>query len=620
MALGKPDLPLSGGTMTGTLVANDTNFTLRDETDNTKQAQFQLSGITTATTRTYTLPNLTGTLATTGSLSQTFSGTTTFSGTFTASGATVSLGTSTSNSTINVGTGATTGTNSKTIVIGNGHAGTGNTFLNVLTNLSNSKGYLTFGNSTAVGSADFVNYGASIIYSQWTNNLTAALCQPVNSYTGFLDNNQVTYDSKSKSISAEDTAPTGMYFKADGTSVFILGDTNDRVYRYDLSTAWDISTAGAVASTSPSLAAQSTTLSGLTFSPDGTKMFVASSATDLMYQYTLSTAWDLSTVTYANKSVALAPSASHYGGIFFNSAGTQCLYVIGSSVYVMFVGISFDLATAATNTKNSGRLYFFGSSGGAYLCPTTGHFFYSDTSSTDIAFKKIYPDDMNAYGKSITYLGDYEETEGFFSTQSETSIKAVWYNHANKKFYTLGTTNQTIYQHSVGWDTTTSWSTIKSTKSNGVSQHLGYNHFEGGIWYNDVKLDSRLAPAGGTTGQVLQKTSATDYAFEWTRIKPRVSSAASTATLTPNLSTASVFYLTAQSEALTIAAPTGTPVQGETIEIYVKDDGVSRSLSINATYIFMGTAKPTATTVSKWLLFTAQYNGTDWNTRWSQEV
>ena len=52
---------------TNTVTVKDTLFTLQDDSDTTKQAQFQLSGITTATTRTYTLPNRTDTLVDLGS-------------------------------------------------------------------------------------------------------------------------------------------------------------------------------------------------------------------------------------------------------------------------------------------------------------------------------------------------------------------------------------------------------------------------------------------------------------------------------------------------------------------------------------------------------------------------
>lgn len=50
-------------TVTSNLTVNDQNFILRDGTDTTKKASFELTGLTTATTRTYSLPDANGTLA-----------------------------------------------------------------------------------------------------------------------------------------------------------------------------------------------------------------------------------------------------------------------------------------------------------------------------------------------------------------------------------------------------------------------------------------------------------------------------------------------------------------------------------------------------------------------------
>ena len=110
---------------TGVVSIDDTKFLLQDETDNTKKALFQLSGITTATTRTYTLPNLTGALATIGTLTQTFTGTTTFSA------STVTVGSSTNSSTYGLGTGATLSGNTKTVNVGTAGVSGSTTTINI---------------------------------------------------------------------------------------------------------------------------------------------------------------------------------------------------------------------------------------------------------------------------------------------------------------------------------------------------------------------------------------------------------------------------------------------------------------------------------------------------------
>ncbi len=103
------------------------------------------------------------------------------------------------------------------------------------------------------------------------------------------------------------------------------------------------------------------------------------------------------------------------------------------------------------------------------------------------------------------------------------------------------------------------------------------------------------------------------------RIQPRTASSTTASTLTPDLSSANVYYRTTQTATLTINAPTGTPIIGEVITIYVDSAGI-QTLTIDATYIVFGAAFPAATTAGKTFMMTAQYNGTNWKTTWANAV
>ena len=115
---------------------SDAVFSLVNDVDPTKRALFSLSGISTGTTRTFTLPNTSSELAIlagtqTFSGNKTFSGTLTASGTVTMSGAAVTIGTSAATATYGVGTGATTTGITKTVNLGTGGASGSNTVVNI---------------------------------------------------------------------------------------------------------------------------------------------------------------------------------------------------------------------------------------------------------------------------------------------------------------------------------------------------------------------------------------------------------------------------------------------------------------------------------------------------------
>jgi len=111
-----------------TMSVTGTGFTLQDITDNTKQANFDLSALVTGTSYSYTLPTITGALATLGNITQTFAGVSTFSNTMTLNGSfTVNTP---STSLINIGGTSQTGalsigrsTLGQTLTLGNNTSG-----------------------------------------------------------------------------------------------------------------------------------------------------------------------------------------------------------------------------------------------------------------------------------------------------------------------------------------------------------------------------------------------------------------------------------------------------------------------------------------------------------------
>jgi sugar lactone lactonase YvrE len=167
------------------------------------------------------------------------------------------------------------------------------------------------------------------------------------------------------SISAQETAPTGLFFKPDGTKMYIVGESGDDVNEYSLSSAWDISTASYVQNFS--VATQETSPQDLFFKPDGTKMYIVGDAGNDVNEYTLSTPWNISTASYV-QNFSVSGQESTPTGLFFKPDGTR-MYVIGDAgddINEYSLSSAWDISTASfvslykpnTNFVNPDSIYF----------------------------------------------------------------------------------------------------------------------------------------------------------------------------------------------------------------------------------------------------------------------
>lgn len=185
----------------------------------------------------------------------------------------------------------------------------------------------------------------------------------------------------------EDTDPAGVGFKTDGTKMYVSGQGNGNVYQYTLSTAWDITTA-TYDSVSFSTSGQDGAMQSIIFKPDGTKFYIMGFLNKRVYQYSMSTAWDLSTASYDSVSFLVSGQDSAPIGLFFKSDGTK-MYVMGNTNAKVF---QYTLSTAwsvSTASYDSSFLDVYSQTTqpyGIFITPDGTRLFVSSASTDD----KIY--------------------------------------------------------------------------------------------------------------------------------------------------------------------------------------------------------------------------------------
>jgi hypothetical protein len=127
----------------------------------------------------------------------------------------------------------------------------------------------------------------------------------------------------------------------------------------------------------------------------------------------------------------------------------------------------------------------------------------------------------------------------------------------------------------------------------------------------DADLDTwagKTAPTGTVVGTTDTQT------ISAKRITPRIGTIADAATITPTGDTSDQYNVTALAQAATIAAPSGTPVDGQKLSLRFEDNGTARALTwttSSGAYRAIGVTLPTTTVASKVIYVGCIYNSLD---------
>jgi hypothetical protein len=114
-----------------------------------------------------------------------------------------------------------------------------------------------------------------------------------------------------------------------------------------------------------------------------------------------------------------------------------------------------------------------------------------------------------------------------------------------------------------------------------------------------------LVKTGGTSAQFLMADGSVS-----TSMNPRIQTVGSSATVTAT-STNDIVTITAQAVGLTLANPTGTFVEGQSLIIRIKDNGTARSIAYGTNFRAIGVTAPTTTVANKTTYIGCIYNSTD---------
>jgi hypothetical protein len=151
---------------------------------------------------------------------------------------------------------------------------------------------------------------------------------------------------------------TGITFKPDGTEMYLSGNDRDivagtggdHVSQYTLSTAWDITTASFTDRFDVNSQLTSfTTLTSVLLNPDGSRMFITSSSPTRVWGYSLATNWDVSSASYTTNDFVEFEEDLVLTGMTFDDTGGK----------LMLSSDTFDDRRFAETTVGQRAIYEF---------------------------------------------------------------------------------------------------------------------------------------------------------------------------------------------------------------------------------------------------------------------
>ena len=306
-----------------------------------------------------------------------------------------------------------------------------------------------------------------------------------------------SYNSVTSSGLTNSGGAKGLYFKSNGMKFFYIDSTHIRAYNI-VHPAWDITYIVAASDSHDFSSNLAGSASSLNFKPDGTKFYISETSgttNNNILEYNLSTAWDLSTASYVQKGSGSgelnAGTTNNVRGFSFGNNGAYIHITSAANTYGRRLSLSTPWDISTINTTGAQWTQHYQLTSGFYgyglnwqwKSDGLQYYFMGDN---DEVIHEMKPTSAWSVGsadngnennfKNTAKYVDFCHPKKLFGISSNYAIR--WVDSGNKIAYTAGYSTY-LYSAGTAYDMktlTNSGSTYKGLSGVGYGpQELTYN-------------------------------------------------------------------------------------------------------------------------------------------------
>jgi hypothetical protein len=209
----------------------------------------------------------------------------------------------------------------------------------------------TFGNANTVDETYFAYSETLNLFKSNSNVYDISVC-----YLGDLVGDTLLRILESDIGSGNDDLLYSIWFNPDGSAFYLMLKGGDAFYQYDLGTNWQIHTATYTGKSS--IVGLTTPDGSFMIKDDGTKLNYFNATTQVISKFTMSTPWDITTLSEDGETVDVSTvlSGTDYAPnkMFINQIGNKVIFTDPAEHAVLYMEMSpnWDLSTLSFNSSD----------------------------------------------------------------------------------------------------------------------------------------------------------------------------------------------------------------------------------------------------------------------------